>query len=361
MGRPARAYNRGMRPKGTPQELANRRRLAVTRVREGYSPAEVARFLGVHVRSVYRWLADARDYGDRAGLNPKLHLGPKPRLDIEQELDVLIWLEYPASRHGFPTDGWTAPRIAAMIERHFGVRYHPRYVNQWLRERGVTPQKPLLKAREQDPDEVRRWLAQDWEQLRRQAERDGATLLFLDEAGLFLEPLLRRSQAPRGCPPEFEVPWAHRQKVSAIAALAWFPVAGGFGLLSRTLPEGYFASAEVADFVRWLLGQLEGPVILVWDGGPMHKGGPIRQLLKEFQGRLTIKRQPAYTPEVNPVEQLWGWLKYGRLANFFPRNVWHLDLRVSAELEAVAQDEHLLESFFRGTILPLPENMTLSA
>ena len=350
-----------MRPKGTPHELANRRRLAVTRVREGYSPEEVARFLGVHVRSVYRWLADARDYGDRAGLNPKVHLGPQPRLDIEQELDVLIWLRYPASQHGFATDCWTAPRVAALIERHFGVRYHPRYVNEWLRQRGVTPQKPRLKAREQDPQAVRRWLQHDWQLLWLQALEDGATVVFLDEAGLFLEPLLRRSQAPRGCPLQLETPWSQRQKVSVIAALAWMPAVGGLGLFSQTLPGGYFDSAKVADFVRWLLGQLEGPVIVVWDGGPMHKGAPLRQLLKEFRGRLTIKRQPAYTPEVNPVEKVWGWLKYGRLANFFPRNVWHLDLRVSAELEAVAQDEHLLESFFRGTILPLPENMTLSA
>ena len=134
--------------------------------------------------------------------------------------------------------------------------------------------------------------------------------------------------------------------------------AGGLGLFSQTLPGGYFDSAKVADFVRWLMGQLEGPVILVWDGGPMHKGGPIRELLKEFRGRLTVKRQPGYTPEVNPVEQLWGWLKYGRLANFFPRNRSHLDQVVGAELDALERDEQLLQSFFRGTILPLPDNMT---
>src|SRR5262245_29765650 len=120
-----------MRPKGTANELANRRRLAVQRVRDGYSVTEVAAFLGVRERSVFRWLAAARDYGDRAGLNPKPHLGPKPRLDIEQQCWVVDCLDYPPSVHGFATELWTAPRVAQLIEQRFGTRYHPRYVNQW--------------------------------------------------------------------------------------------------------------------------------------------------------------------------------------------------------------------------------------
>src|SRR5262245_43159488 len=117
-----------MRPKGSATELANRRRLAVQRVRDGYPVTQVATFLGVSERSVYRWLAAARDYGDRAGLNPKPHLGPKPRLDIAQQSQVIDWLDDLPSVHGFATELWTAPRIAQLIQQRFGVRYHPRYL-----------------------------------------------------------------------------------------------------------------------------------------------------------------------------------------------------------------------------------------
>src|SRR5262245_60050995 len=116
-----------MRPKGTAQELERRRRLAVQRVQEGYPVAEVARFLGVAKRSVYRWPRRVRDHGERVGLSAKPHLGPKPRLNIEQDIDVLSHLPYRPSYYGFDTDVWTAPRVAELIERLFGVHYHPRY------------------------------------------------------------------------------------------------------------------------------------------------------------------------------------------------------------------------------------------
>src|SRR4051794_25177377 len=151
-----------MRPKGTAQELANRRRLAVQRVRDGYSVPEVAAFLGTTQRSVRRWLADAREYGDRAGLAPRPHTGPKPRLDIAQQAQVIDLLDERPTAHGFATDLWTAPRVAQLILRRFGVRYHPRYVNAWLRQRGARSVKPRKRAREQDPEGVRRWLEHEW-------------------------------------------------------------------------------------------------------------------------------------------------------------------------------------------------------
>jgi transposase len=127
-----------MRTKGTAQELERRRRLAVQRVREGHSPAFVADFLGVHVRSVRRWLAADRD-DPRYGLYSKPSLGRPPALTIDQDLEVLSWLYCKPTSFGFATDLWTAPRLAQLIAHKFGVHFHPRYVNAWLRTRGVTP------------------------------------------------------------------------------------------------------------------------------------------------------------------------------------------------------------------------------
>jgi transposase len=345
-----------MRPTGTAQELENRRRLAVRRVREGYSPDDVARFLAIHIRSLYRWLARARDQGERVGLNHKPHLGPQRRLDIEQDLEVLSWLLYPATSYGFPTPLWTAARVARKIEERFGVHYHPRYVNAWLRERGVTPQKPRRQARERDAPTIDRWLAEDWPRLWQQAEREDGWVVFLDEAGLLLEPLWRRTQAPRGCPPVVETPKVHRRKVSLIGAVAWAPQRGEVRLFTQTLPDGYFDGPKVATFVGQMLQELTGSVVVIWDRGTMHKGPAIREVKDSNDARLELVFQPAYAPEVNPVEKLWSWLKYGRLANFVARNIWHLEAIAWGELEVASQDAQLLESFFRATDLPLTEN-----
>ena len=120
-----------MRPFGSALELENRRRLAVTRLLEGSSQAEVARFLGVNVRTVRRWVAGYRRDGD-AGLDGSPHQGPVPKLSPEQERIVLGWFRKSPTEFGFPTELWTAPRVAQLIERTFGVKFHPRYLNAWL-------------------------------------------------------------------------------------------------------------------------------------------------------------------------------------------------------------------------------------
>lgn len=349
-----------MRPKGTANELANRRRLAVRRVREGYSVAEVAAFLGVSQRSVFRWLAAARDCGDRAGLNPYPHPGPRPRLDLAQQCQVIDWLDEPPSAHGFANELWTAPRVASLIERRFGVRYHPRYLNEWLTARGVRPLKPRRRAREQDPQEVRRWLSEDWATLALEARREDGWVVFIDEAGLLMEPLFRRSQARRGHPAVLEYAKAHRRKVSLLGALAWRPSTGEVRLLSWSVIDGYFDSPTVGAVLGELLERLAGKVRVVWDRGSMHKGPAITAAKAESGGRLKAEFLPAYTPEANPVERLWSLLKYGKMSNFLPRGVIHLALEAEERLGEIREDRRLLLGCFEGTVLPLPADMTLA-
>mgnify|MGYP002132497360 CR=1 FL=1 len=95
-------------------------------------------------------------------------------------------------------------------------------------------------------------------------------------------------------------------------------------LYFQTLIDGSYNSARVAAFLRDLLKQVPGRIIVVWDNGPMHKGPAIRQLLKR-NPRLTLEWLPPYAPELNPVEQLWSHLKFGYCSNFIPDHLLHLD------------------------------------
>src|SRR5437660_1313839 len=130
-----------MRSHGTPTELEHRRHLAVQRVREGYPVEEVADFLGVTPRSVFRWFAAFRANGW-----PALAALPVPgrpaKLSHTQEKIVFRWLAESPTEHGFPTDLWTADRLACLIEQNLGVTLAPHYLCAWLRERNYTPQKP---------------------------------------------------------------------------------------------------------------------------------------------------------------------------------------------------------------------------
>src|SRR3712207_1246737 len=120
------------RPIGTAAELERRRRRAVELLEQGESPSTIARILGVHETSVHRWRRQARN---GSGLQAKPHPGPKPRLGREQWAQLEQLPLQGAKHHGWHNDLWTAARVATLIERHFGVRYHPEHVRTVLKER----------------------------------------------------------------------------------------------------------------------------------------------------------------------------------------------------------------------------------
>jgi transposase len=161
-----------MRPKGSPDELEHRRRLAAQRVLEGYSTQEVADFLGVDPSSVRRWVAALRDRGD-SGLVARPASGRPPKLTTTQEKIVRRWLGDSPSEHGFDTELWTAPRLGRLIEEEFGIRLNPRYLSAWLRDRGFTPQKPQRAPRERDPKAIAAWLESDWPRIKKKPEGKG--------------------------------------------------------------------------------------------------------------------------------------------------------------------------------------------
>jgi len=146
-----------MRTKGSAAELERRRRLAVQRVREGYKPAQVAKFLGVHPASVRTWWKAYQQHGD-AGLAAKPHPGRRPKLTLSRQQQVLLWLRQNPKSFGFSTELWTARRIAQLIQRKWGVEFHPRYLNEWLTARDITPQKPQRRPRERNDAAIQHWL-----------------------------------------------------------------------------------------------------------------------------------------------------------------------------------------------------------
>jgi DDE superfamily endonuclease len=176
----------------------------------------------------------------------------------------------------------------------------------------------------------------------------------MDESGLLMAPLVRRSWARQGHPPVIEQKAGHREKVSIAAALWLPPLRDRLGLAYQALVNGYFNNAEVAEFLGCAVEGLPGPVIAIWDGGTMHKGGPIRELVDRSGGRLEIEPLPAHAPELMPVEQLWTWLKYDRLHTFAPEDAHQLNKVAVRELEAIRDDQARLRDFFHASDLPLP-------
>jgi DDE superfamily endonuclease len=113
----------------------------------------------------------------------------------------------------------------------------------------------------------------------------------IDESGLLMAPLVRRTWAPQGKTPKLAQRGGTHEKVSAAAAVWLSPSRDRLGLFARTLVNGYFDNWSSAAFLEVLLKELPGRVVVIWDGGSMHKGDPIDQLQDLMADRLCLEKK----------------------------------------------------------------------
>lgn len=141
--------------------LETRRREAARRFARGDSQAVVARCLQVSRQSVSRWYELWQHQGE-AALRAAGRAGRKPRLTATQLVQVESALRRGACAHGFATELWTLPRVARVIARETGVRYHPGHVWRILRSLHWTLQRPARRAAERDEAAIRQWVRARW-------------------------------------------------------------------------------------------------------------------------------------------------------------------------------------------------------
>lgn len=180
-----------------------------------------------------------------------------------------------------------------------------------------------------------------------------AHLVLIDETGFLLNPPVRRTWAPRGKTPVIGGDGGPREKVSVIGAVGVSPVAGPVGLYFSTRPDGSVTAESVADVLRDVLKHLRGKVVVVWDGGPNHKGPVIREFLTRNR-RLRLERSPAYAPDLNPVETAWSWRKSGQLANHVPDGIPERDDEIVGRLAELKFHPTLRRSLWDGSDSPFP-------
>ena len=159
-------YSTAMRPKGSPESLEARRRIAARLFAQGKSLTEVAAVVGASVSSASRWRKRWRHGGTR-GLRRKPHFGPRQRLTGDQRRQLIAALDKGPTAWGFGRPGWTCALVRELIERLFGVQFHVDYVGTLLHQLGWSPQLPRQRARERDEDAIRHWRSQTWPQIKK--------------------------------------------------------------------------------------------------------------------------------------------------------------------------------------------------
>ena len=136
---------------------------------EGVSQAEVARQLGVRRQSVHEWAKVIAVKGEK-GL-ARVATGRKPRLNRMQLAQLAEHLQNGPQAHGYATALWTTERIAKLIHRQFGVRYHRDHVGRVLRQMGWSCQRPTGRARERKEEEIARWKRVEWPRIKKKPNK----------------------------------------------------------------------------------------------------------------------------------------------------------------------------------------------
>ena len=272
-------------------------------------------------------------------------------------------------KSGFECGVWNTAMIDELIFRKFGVHYNPRYLSTLLRKMGLSYQKAGFITDRVDEEHYRqerkRWLEQTWPRLLEKAKQDKAVILFGDEVSFAMWGSLSRTWAPCGQQPlvktkgvrkglkmygviEFEgggfhymesvhyglkpkslrdlkhagLPSELSERLKPLKAKTFKTQTAFLKQLQTTLGPaetaryrslilkhtevaGRFNKEGYVEFLKQVLKRFEGNVILIEDGAPYHKASLVKEFVESTEGRLTLERLPAFSPDFNPIEKLW--------------------------------------------------------
>jgi transposase len=338
---------RPMKTQYQPTDWREGRRLRAWELHQlGWQQKDIALALGVTPGAVSQWMARGHA-GGVAALRNRKSPGAPVRLSAAQRQDIPALLAKGAEAWGFRGDIWTRARVAAVIKREFGVAYHPDHVGRLLRDLGWTVQKPLERASQRDEQAIAAWHEQKWPEIKNQAEQEGRTLVWIDEAGFYLVPSVVRTYAPCGQTPILRAPLSY-DHVSAISAIT------PDGQLLMQMQETAYQGTDVVRFLKHVLRQIAGKVLIVWDGAPIHQGQAIKEFLAAGGSkRIHLERLPGYAPELNPDEGIWRYLKHEELKNVVCQNCTELRVELGLATARLRQKRHVIQSCIKhaGLIL----------
>lgn len=301
---------------------------AVQQVQSGESPEVVTRTLGPSRGVIYEWLARYRAGGWDA-LQAKRIPGRPRRLTghMMKWVFTTVTLKNPLQMK-YPFALWTRGMIATVIKREHSIDLSVASVGGLLAQLGLTCQRPLFKAYEQNPGLVETWLREEYPKIRAQARKQSAGIYFGDEAGVGSDHHSGTTWAARGETPFVRTTGA-RFSLNVISAIS------ARGNLRFMVVSGRVASAQVSECLRRLMYRARRPVFLILDGHPMHKAKRVMECIAEYADTLRLFFLPAYSPELNPDELVWQDLKTNGVGKASITSAEELHERVSIHMETL--------------------------
>ena len=317
--------------------------MAVERVREGERPSSVVASFGFSRTTIYKWIKAASTPGMGLEALRSTPATGRPRsLAPRQEQQVFRWINGCDPRqYGLDFGLWTRSIVADLIERKFAIRLGVTAVGELLAKLGLTPQKPLQRAYQRDPEAIEKWQCAIFPGIARQARASGGEVFFWDESGFRADTVHGKTWGVQGETPVVERP-GQRQSISAASAVN---ARGAFWYC--TYQGGLNGELFVA-LLRKMMRNRRRPVHLVIDGLPAHKTALVKAYVASTNGMLTLHFLPGYAPELNPDELVWSHMKRTGVARTPLRKGDKLSEKIDAQLAVIKRTPELVRSFFKA-------------
>lgn len=321
------------------------RKIAVQRVFDGESAAEVTRSLGLGGRTIFSWLKIARENGIDA-LAPKARPGRGRKLSSIEEQEVKRWVVGGDPRqHGFDFGLWTRQIVSDLIREKFGIEISITSVGELLHRLNLTPQKPLRRAYERDEEAVKHWVKNVYPKVKKYAKKTGAEIFWLDEASIRSDDPLQRTWGEKGKTPVVKTS-GQRQSINAISALS---NKGGFWY---HIYNGKFTADKCVECFKDFQRSQRRPVILIVDGHPVHKSKKVLDYVESQDGNLEMVFLPPYAPDLNPDELVWNHMRNIGTSKKPLKEGESLMNRAHRDLQSIKENKKLVKSFFQeSTVL----------
>lgn len=173
---------------------------------------------------------------------------------------------------------------------------------------------------------------------KKKARRQKRTIVFIDESGLSTRPTRARTWAPRG-----QTPLLHEtfnwKSLSIIGGLALWR-------FYFQMHKGSIKGPQVIEFLQHLQRHIAGKMLILWDGAPIHRSRLVKDYLASTRGRIVVEPLPAYAPELNPVEYMWGHLKAHEIANLLVTQAWELSFEATAALRRMRRRPSIIAACY---------------
>jgi transposase len=318
------------------------RRKVLRGVMEGKRQVEVAQLFGVTRQAVGKWVKKYREGGVRALRARKRGRPSTSSLLPWQAAQVAkaVVHRYPEQLK-LPFYLWTREAVAELIERKFSIRLSRWTVGRYLARWGFTPQKPMRKAFEQDPEQVRRWLEEKYPEIRRLARQKKAEIYWGDEMGLRSDHACGRSYGRCGETPV--IPGTGKRfgcnMVSAIT---------NRGRLYFMIFKQRFQSEVFTEFLRRLVRQVHRYVFLIIDQHPVHIAAKVKKWFKRHEDRIRVFYLPSYSPDLNPDENLNHDVKSNAVGRRRPHDQKEMISHVRSYLYGRQRRPQLVKKYFEA-------------